>query len=73
VLENRVLKYYQNHHEFNKKLPPRGLVNFEQVNVVSYFNEVTLSIDLRISGSQRVFNLKCKNEEDFSNWREKLE
>ena len=55
VLENRMLKYFQNGDEFNKNLPPKGILNFEQVNVVSDFNEVTLRIDLRISGSQRVF------------------
>jgi hypothetical protein len=65
VLEKRVLKYYQNHQEFNNKMPPRGLVNFEQVNVVSDFNEVTLRIDMRISGSQRVFMLRCKDEIEF--------
>jgi hypothetical protein len=51
VLENRMLKYFQNEDEFNKNLPPKGILNFEQVNVVSDFNEVTLRIDLRISGS----------------------
>lgn len=41
VLENRMLKYFQNEDEFTNKLPPKGILNFEQVNVVSDFNEVT--------------------------------
>lgn len=59
VLENRALKYFQNEQEYLSLQPCKGVLNFEQVNVVSDFNEVTLKIDLRISGSQRVFNLKC--------------
>ena len=72
VLENRMLKYFQNEEEFNNNLPPKGILNFEQVNVVSDFNEVTLRIDLRISGSQRVFQLKLKDENEFAEWKEHL-
>lgn len=72
VLENRMLKYFQNEEEYKNNLPPKGILNFEQVNVVSDFNEVTLKIDLRISGSQRVFNLKLKDENEFAEWKEHL-
>ena len=50
-------------------MPPKGILNFEQVNVVSDFNEVTLRVDLRISGSQRVFQLKLKDENEFAEWK----
>ena len=53
-------------------MPPKGILNFEQVNVVSDFNEVTLRVDLRISGSQRVFQLKLKDENEFAEWKEHL-
>ena len=72
VLENRMLKYFQNEEEYKNKLPSKGILNFEQVNVVSDFNEVTLRIDLRISGSQRVFNLKLKDEGELAEWKEHL-
>ena len=40
VLEFRVLKYYKNKSDYENQLPPKGVLNFQQVMINSeYFDE----------------------------------
>ena len=59
VLEKRMLKYFKSHADFNQGLPPRGIINFEQVCVDREYKDIQYKIDLRIRGSNRIFHLRC--------------
>mmetsp|Transcript_2852 Transcript_2852/g.4862 ORF Transcript_2852/g.4862 Transcript_2852/m.4862 type:complete len:162 (+) Transcript_2852:286-771(+) len=71
VLSNRLLKYYKSQQDFEAKKPPKGVINFQQVWVDVEFRDQS-KIDLKIVGSNRVFNLRCAEKRDFDTWRYRL-
>ena len=72
ILDKKVLKYFKSQSDIEKGKPPRGVINFQQIWIVPVFKESQLKIDLKIQGSNRVFNLKCDTFESFEIWQKKL-
>ena len=73
VLENRMLKYYKNDSDYLNKLPPKGVINFEQVSVDLHFTDDLKKINLLIKGCTRTFFLRCSDPDHYKIWKTKLE
>lgn len=67
-----MLKYYKSQQDFNDKKAPKGVINFNQICVHQIFAEKDNSITLQLKGSERTFNLRCSNGEEFNEWKRKL-
>ena len=53
-------------------MPPRGIINFNQVEVLYSFVDSKQAFTLTLSGSDRVFNLKIRdqtNPDDYDTWK----
>ena len=67
-----MLKYFKNKSEYEKGNPPKGIINFQQVAVLTDFFDETRKINLRIKGSNRVFYLRASNQENYETWKRKI-
>lgn len=71
-----MLKYYKTQEDYNKNLPPKGIMNFNQVNVLYSFVDSKQVFTLSLSGSDRTFNLKIKgkggNQVEYEAWKKCL-
>lgn len=72
VLEQKVIKYYKSDQDYYLKKPPKGVINLMQIWVDPTFMDLQLKIDLRLMGSNRVFNLRFQDEKSFKEWQRKL-
>lgn len=72
VLRNRMLFYYKSESHFKNHMPIKGVLNFQQVCFEATFTQKKLKIVLKMQGSNRLFILRCQNEEDFLVWQKKL-
>ena len=72
VLENRMLKYYRQDQDYLNQLPPKGVINFEQVSVDYEFIDKEQKINLRIKGCDRVFLLRVQNNQHYNQWKTKI-
>lgn len=72
VLDKKLIKYYKNKDDYMDKKQPKGVLNLKQIWINPTFNQSGFKIDLQLMGSNRVFNLRCANMEEFSKWRKKL-
>lgn len=72
VLEKKLLKYFKTDQEYYLKKPPKGVINLMQIWVEPTFMDLQLKIDLKLMGSNRVFNLRFSDEKSFKEWQRKL-
>ena len=59
VLNNCILKYYKNKADFKNYLPPKGVINFQQVCVEEEYIDEHFKINLKMAGCTRIFHLRC--------------
>lgn len=73
VLKHRMLRYYKNEDDYKQGKPPRGILNFQQVNFEfeSRMSSGTAYFALKPTGCNRVFNLKCSTS-DADTWEEAI-
>lgn len=72
VLEYKSLKYYAREEDYLNKLCPKGVLNFNMVQIKANF-QGDLRFSLQIVGSDRIFHLKCGTDIEFKKWKKKLE
>ena len=73
VLNNCVLKYYKNKADFKNYLPPKGVINFQQVCVEGEYLDEQFKINLKMAGCSRIFHLRCQKQESYMDWKTKLQ
>ena len=56
VLCKRVLKYYKGKTDYRNDLPPKGVINFEQVWVEDEYFDDSNKINLKIKDAQEYFD-----------------
>lgn len=68
-----MLKYFKSEQDYKNLKPPKGVINFSQIWVQVDLKETQYKIDLKIMGSNRVFNLRCPNADVYEVWSRKLQ
>jgi hypothetical protein len=72
LLEKRALKYYKQESDYINTRSPLGIINFDQIEVVTEFIDKELRINLSIKGCERVFQLRCPEHDKYTQWKNKL-
>lgn len=63
VLKHKIIRYYKKEEDYRDKKVPKGVVNLNMIWVEPKFVPASLRIDLEIVGTNRVFYLKCYNQD----------
>ena len=72
VLSKKMLRYYKSEADYNAGKPPKGVLNFQQIWIEPEFQDLQHKINLKIMGSERIFNLKCSSQDNYMIWQKRL-